>query len=1106
MATPRFLCALSGFFGLFFLSSVSAAPVITEFMASGSEAPETAQGKTPDWIEIHNPDGTAVDLGGYSLTDDEEVLDKWAFPAGTTLKAGGYLLIFASGSEEALVEGELHTNFQLDGGGEYLAFLDPSGAFLNEFNFPEQFGNVSYGSFEDALHFFNDPTPGEANESGLLGFVADTKFSVDRGFYDEPFQLEITTATEDAEIFYSLDGSDPAKGTLFSPATKYTGPITIETTAVVRAMAKKSKWQSTNTDTHTYIFHDDVVKQPDAPEGFPEKWGSFRVDYGMDPEITEPNAAHMRDSLRSLPTVSFVGKVEDFFGSKGIYANPEAKGVEWERPISFEWIEPDGTAKFQVDCGARIQGGFFRQASATEKHSFRLLFKSEYGVERLREDIIDLPGATSNFDTIVFRAGANDGYAWGAAGTTVQFTRDEFGRRLTWDAGHYGPRGGFQHLYINGLYWGLYNLTERPNEDLSATYYGGDSDDWDANNSGEVKNRGGVENGNDPSNSGNRDWNAYVSACRSAETYEDWMALQGLNPDGTRSPDLKVFLDADHYADYMIINYWAGNWDWPNKNYWWGRLNTEESTGFKHYTWDFENTMGNNRSRSPLNMNAPRNVQGVGQPYDALKDLLWFQIKWADRTQRMFFTEGILTPDKLIERYSAMADEIEPAIYAETARWGDDNSGNPHTIDEWRGERDWMLETYLPQRTDIVLEQFKDKDLFPKKAAPVLAQHGGAVTSGYEVTFEGTTASLFYTTDGSDPYHFTESGAIEISANAEAYENPIPVTGTMTVKARYYSKSIFGGVTWSPLTVATFTLGTDDLVINELMYHPPAPTDAERAQGWTSASQFEYLMIMNSGAAVADLNGVNFAAGIDFNFSEGSIQSLAPGESVIVVRNLAAFESRYGKGHPVAGEYSGRLDDGGETIRLVDGAGGVIDAFRYDDDEPWPVNADGGGATLTLSDPPSKPDSSKAESWIEGTPLQGDGGGDPGGGEGFNAWLTANELASAEGDPDEDNIPNIFEYLYGSDAKSADDVTVGPKIALVDGRPTFSYPRRNAFAGVRVGVEGSVDLNSWVPISGPAWQTEEAPGVGDVVEVSMTLLDPAESGGIQYLRLTASQE
>jgi hypothetical protein len=775
--------------------------------------------------------------------------------------------------------------------------------------------------------------------------------------------------------------------------------------------------------------------------------------------------------------------------------------VEWEKPISFEWLNKDGSAKFQVDCGARIQGGFFRQASASEKHSFRLLFKSDYGVGRLRADIVDQPGAADSFDTIVFRAGGTDGYAWGGAGTTVQFLRDEFGRRIAAEAGHASPRGGFQHLYINGLYWGLYNLTERPNENFSATYYGGEDEDWDSINSGEVKQAGGKENGNDPSNSGLRDWNAYVSDAKSAETYADWMALQGLNPDGTRNPDMKVYLDADHYADYMIINFWGGNWDWPNKNFWFGRLNTDESTGFKHYTWDFENTMGNNRDRSPLNMKAPRNTQWVGEPYAALNDLLWFHIKWADRTHRLFHNGGLLSSEKTIARYSAMADEIEPAMYAETARWGDDNQFRAHTIEEWRDERDWMLETYLPQRTEIVLGQFEDEDLYSSKGAPVLTQHGGSVSTGYELSFEGATANLFYTKDGSDPYAFV-SDTIEVSDSAVAYENPIPVTGTTTVKARYYSKSIFGGVTWSALTEATFTLGTDDLQISELMYHPTAPTDAERASGWTSASQFEYLVIMNTGASVADLNGVVFDAGVDFDFSDSSIKTMGAGENVILVRNLAAFESRYGKGHPVAGEYGGKLDDSGETLRLLDGNGSVIHAFRYEDSEPWPVNADGGGATLVLSDPPSKPDSSEAESWSEGTALQGEGGGGPDGDSAFTTWLGANGLAQANGDDDGDGIANIFEYVFGSDPKKGDS-DVGPVFTRVSegaaSVPALVYSESTA-SGVTVTVEGSQDLTTWTPVGSPEWETQEDAGTISV------LLRQQNAGSPRFLRLAVSQD
>ena len=1085
--------------GLTFHTLAPAAPILSEFIAGGSDAPAAADGSTPDWIEIHNPDADAVNLAGYALTDDEEVLQKWAFP-DVTLESGGYLLVFASGNEST--GEELHANFQLDSGGEYLALVDPASVVLTEFApYPEQRGGASYGTFGDELQFFQEPTPVAENGSGIDGYVADTKFSVKRGFYDDAFELAITTATEGANITYSLDGSDPAKASIFSPALKYEGPLTIGTTTVVRALAKKSGWQATNTDTNTYIFPEDVVKQSDAPEGFPSKWGRFNVDYEMDPDITGPNAGEMTNALRSLPTISFVGDNDDFFGSKGIYGNPESTGVAWEKPISFEWLNKDGSEKFQVDCGARIQGGFFRQASASEKHSFRLLFKSEYGVGRLRADIVDQPGAADSFDTIVFRAGGNDGYAWGGAGTTVQFLRDEFGRRIAAEAGHASPRGGFQHMYINGLYWGLYNLTERPNENFSATYYGGEDADWDSINSGEVKQAGGEENGNDASNSGLRDWNAYVSDARSADTYADYMALQGLNPDGTRNPDMKVYLDADHYADYMIINFWGGNWDWPNKNFWFGRLNTAESTGFKHYTWDFENTMGNNRGRSPLTMKAPRNTQWVGGPYAALKELLWFQVKWADRTQRLFFEGGLLSPDSTIGRYSAMAAEIEPAMYAETARWGDDNQSSPHTIEEWRDERDWMLETYLPQRTDIVLGQFEDEDLYPGKAAPLFSQHGGSVSSGYSLTIENGTKDTYYTLDGSDPYKFNEtSGAIELRDTAVSYEAPIPISGTTTVKARYWKKSLFGGITWSALAEATFTLGTDDLVISELMYHPTTPTDAERAHGWTSASQFEYLILKNTGAAEADLEGVRFDAGVNFAFAVGA--KLAAGKTLVLARNPEAFAARYGA-EPVAGDFDGKLDDGGETLRLVDAAAQVIQSFRYDDSEGWPANADGQGATLALLEPDTQPDASAAANWGEGTAF---GGGGVVVGPSLNDWLTENGLADASGDGDEDGLTDLIEYALGTDPKVHSGAPLSVTSGVGDSSTSVSYQRRQSISGAELTLQESSDLDSWAPIFAGDWQIEESSVGGEAGLVQLKLTPKnATVSAVKFLRIAVSQ-
>ena len=102
-------------------SPLFAAPQITEFVAINAGSQVDGDGNTPDWIEIHNPDPSLLDLTGYHLTDDPEIPEKYTFPAGTTINGGGYLIVFASGQADSSyidAGGFRHTNFSLDGGGE----------------------------------------------------------------------------------------------------------------------------------------------------------------------------------------------------------------------------------------------------------------------------------------------------------------------------------------------------------------------------------------------------------------------------------------------------------------------------------------------------------------------------------------------------------------------------------------------------------------------------------------------------------------------------------------------------------------------------------------------------------------------------------------------------------------------------------------------------------------------------------------------------------------------------------------------------------------------------------------------------------------------------
>ncbi|HEX42796.1 MAG TPA: hypothetical protein ENN81_12170, partial [Phycisphaerales bacterium] len=273
--------------------------------------------------------------------------------------------------------------------------------------------------------YFAQATPGAFNTSGAVDIVADTRFSVDRGFYDETVLVEITTDTADATIRFTLDGSTPTE----THGLIYTGPIPVGVTTCLRAMAYKPGWLSTNVDTQTYIFLDQVIRQGANPAGFPTTWGGTAADYAMDQRVVNDSrySGLMRQALLSIPTMSIVTDMDNLFGPTGIYQNPTLEGGAYERPASVEWIHPDGSTGFQIDAGLRIYGGAFRRMDLTRKKTFRLLFKRQYGAGKLKFRLFDAEDAATEFDTIILRGGSNDGWNnWG--GDNTQYIIDEFMR------------------------------------------------------------------------------------------------------------------------------------------------------------------------------------------------------------------------------------------------------------------------------------------------------------------------------------------------------------------------------------------------------------------------------------------------------------------------------------------------------------------------------------------------------------------------------------------------------------------------------------------------------------------------------------------------------
>ena len=730
------------------------AVVLNELMASNTQGRQDEQGQYDDWIELYNSTEVAIDVAGMFLTDDQESPEKWQIPLDspslTTIPAGGFLLIWADGDIE---QGPLHAGFGLSADGDAVYLFDVDHVTLiDSIEYGLQYPDIAYGRYPDGSETWRSlgtASPGGANVAAYEGMVAPVEFSHDRGFCESPFELTLTCATPGATINYTVDGSDAFSVERQRGAGKiYEGPFIVFETTVIRAVATKPGWMPGPTATYSYLFVSDVISQSSAPLGFPSSWGSRSADYEMDEDIVdEPRYAdQMEESLLSLPSMSLVMNVDDLFDtSQGIYTNSGNSGASWERAGSIELVYPDGRPGFQSNCGVRIQGGYFRTPGASSKKSFRLLFRGAYGATKLRYPLFG-DDAAQEFDTVTLRGGANDGYTWTGNERYAQFTRDQFARDLQIGTGNAGPHGMFVHLYINGLYWGLYNPCERPDDAFSASYYGGEKEDWDAfkHKSFEVA-------------AGNRSaLNEMIAVCQEAGTsLAAYQELQGRNPDGSDNSDYPHLLDVSDYIDYMIVNMWAGNWDWPWNNYWLGRQRGADSTGFKFYCWDAEDIMLSSRSALGIDLITGADSRDVGRFHATLRQNPEYRVTFGDHLHQFFFNGGLLTSESLLDRYQELAGSIEMAIIPESARWGDQHGRNIDQ-DDWYTMRDRILDTYLPQRSSIVLQQFRNAGLYPNVVAPVfhvdgVYQHGGNVATGQTLSMEDASGTVWYTLDGSDP-------------------------------------------------------------------------------------------------------------------------------------------------------------------------------------------------------------------------------------------------------------------------------------------------------------------------------------------------------------------
>ena len=823
--------------------------------------------------------------------------------------------------------------------------------------------------------FLVEATPGTNNGTDwYLDEVKDTHFSVDRGFLDAPFSLSITSGTPDAVIYVSFNSDEPGPGKGFL----YTNAFTITNTTIVRTRAFKAGWKATDVDTATYLFLGDVIYQASnwtstasaPPQYFPATWGANAVNYGMDPEIvTQYTTVQWREALKQIPSMSVVTEMPNLFDANtGIYANALQQGELWERPASIELLDPTNAVpgRFQENCGLRIRGGFSRNTQFF-KHAFRVFFRREYGAGKLNYPLFENEGA-QEFDKFDLRTASN--YAWSresAIGTNDTNVREVWSRQTLGAMGQPYRRSRYYHLYLNGQYWGIYETDERPEASYGANYFGGNRDNFDTVKCG---NRGTDPDFVTEATDGNLTaFSNLWTMCRAhaaSPTAANYFRILGCNPDGTRNPSLPVMVDVENLIDYMMGIFFTGDGDATlsaflnnnTPNNWFGmRDRTNLNVGFRFFNSDCEHTLGANSSQvdrtGPWRDAAGSNIGNFlyANPQYLHEDLIWnveYRQKFADRVQKHFFNGGALTFEQCTNRWWAKANQINRAIRANSARWGDAVRAVPYGEFDWTNTIKWVANVWFPPRAGIVLAQLQADALFGFVGAPQLGQYGGAVPAGFslEMLHTNATGVIYYTTDGSDPRGVGGG----VSPAAQAYGGPLVINSQTLIRVR-----VLTGVNWSAILEYIFYPPQDlsKLLLTEIMYHPPDV-------GLVDGDEFEFLELKNTGLNTINLSGLKFTSGITFTFTNGTL--LAPGQFFVLARNPAQFTNRH-PGVVVNGVYSGKLDNGGETLTLSHPLGTKVFSVTYDDLAPWPVAADGFDFSLVPMNPNANPDLDNAANW-----------------------------------------------------------------------------------------------------------------------------------------------
>jgi len=886
---------------------------------------------TEDWIELRNTGDTEVSLKSWSLTDNAAKPRKWNFPSTASIPAKGYLLVLASELTESPATGAsyLHAAFKLSPGGEYLGLIDASGKVVDALSpkFAPQTPRYSYG--RDATGswvYFEQATPGAENPvSGVQQEISPPAFSLQGGFHPGVLTLGLSSTQPGDQIRYTLDGSTPGPDT----GLVYSAPFALTASTSVRAIAVRAGYAPSAVVTQTYLLAQSAARRAlptvclaGDPAG---------VFYGPN-SAGGPATGHGILAIKGGRYVA--AEYEDVWDANGdpaAYNYPQQRGQANERQTSLEFLQPGGSL-LRTEFGLRFAGsdwsrprmrltdpvgGRFDPWSGTQKPSFNLYFRSDFGNRpQVYPFIPDNP--VTSFEDIRLRAGKND--------MVDPFITDELMRRLFIATGQQGSRGTFTTLYINGIYKGYYNLCERLRDEFMRQHHGG-KEEWDVRAMGDIESGDSIE------------WNRLMDFLVSSDLSR--------NEDYTKVQEL---VDVDNIIDYLLLNSYAATWDWPLNN--WVAARERSSAGrWRLYMWDAEGAFGIYNRRAPatydsfigdldgdgvadyserdfkldLGADARTSVwKCIPTLYTLLKASPEFRLRWADRAQKHFYHAGAFTPDNMEALWVQLRDTVQPIIREETNT----------TISE-RIRTDWLVST---ARRKTFFTQLRKYGLWVATLAPEFSQHGGVFPwdGALGLSNPNTGGTLYYTIDGSDPRKVGGAAA------GFAYAAPITLPRSCTVKARVLSAS----GEWSPLQEASFTLtarppaapaftaapldckaalgGSTQLVVTVTGYPAPAlrwQSSADNGATWKDLSEDlthagTHSATLNLSQLGAESNGLLFRCIAD-NGVGSPVISAAARLSTVVASRLSNLSMRAWNSGTAGSVIAGLVVDGPSPARFL---------------------------------------------------------------------------------------------------------------------------------------------------------------------------------------------